>query len=69
MVVTVVTDGQVSFIEGVYQGTPEEVMAKHFPQATRDPDLPGLYWEYVKDEGVLQWFGDAWRTFCHEVQD
>lgn len=69
MIVTVVTDDRGSFVEGVYQGTPDEVMAKHFPQATRDTRLPGVYWEYTMNEGIPQYHGEAWHTFCHEVQD
>ena len=44
-------------------------MAKHFPQTTRDTRLPGVYWEYTMNEGIPQYHGEAWHTFCHEVQD
>ena len=69
MIVTVVTDDRGSFVEGVYRGTSDEVMAKHFPQATRDPRLLSVYWEYSMHEGIPQCHGEAWHTFCHEVQE
>lgn len=69
MIVTVVIHAEGGFAEGVYRGTPEEVMAKHFPQATRDPDLPGVYREHARDEGNPLWYEDVWLTTCHEVQD
>lgn len=69
MLVTAVTHIQGGFVEGVYRGTPDEVMAKHFPQATRDPEHPGVYWERVDDDTAPGWYREAWDTFCHEVQD
>lgn len=62
MIVTVVTGDYGNFIEGVFRGTPDEVMAKHFPQGEFDPVHPGVYWERDDVEGVYRW-----HVSCHKV--